>query len=393
VNAYENPAPLETVLRDVQSGGVLVQDLSGRDTFRFAHKSYMEYLVSAFFSGFILQDKKDHLFLMKVNAITSAMGFKPSQLTPSPDVERFIAEQISSQVELEDKQGHPLPIRGNEQQYAKKLFQILTNHRIYYWFPNIAMWLTFNTYLKHFAIIGVLSVLSICSYSLLYINIKFFLSILCVLFFFWAFYYYKSFNLNTEQANSLYHRIMRIYIHICLLLSINIEYISKNSISILEKNKIYFGRNISVIFASICYITFILAANLIGPDLGKIDIILSFASLLVSYIPLASIIFLISYSPLYIIPFFVTTSFGTGYMISLIPILTNIFFFTSFLVMTIVSTMAYNNLLISQDYVYIINVSTIVIIMIIAHSMFTSMTSNLLSTDLFSSIVNRRKVL
>jgi hypothetical protein len=80
-------------------------------------------------------------------------------------------------------------------------------------------------------------------------------------------------------------------------------------------------------------------------------------------------------------------------MISLIPILTNIFFFTSFLVMTIVSTMAYNNLLISQDYVYIINVSTIVIIMIIAHSMFTSMTSNLLSTDLFSSIVNRRKVL
>jgi hypothetical protein len=287
----ENPAPLETVLRDVQSGGVLVQDLSGRDTFRFAHKSYMEYLVSAFFSGFILQDKKDHLFLMKVNAITSAMGFKPSQLTPSPDVERFIAEQISSQVELEDKQGHPLPIRGNEQQYAKKLFQILTNHRIYYWFPNIAMWLTFNTYLKHFAIIGVLSVLSICSYSLLYINIKFFLSILCVLFFFWAFYYYKSFNLNTEQANSLYHRIMRIYIHICLLLSINIEYISKNSISILEKNKIYFGRNISVIFASICYITFILAANLIGPDLGKIDIILSFASLLVSYIPLASITF------------------------------------------------------------------------------------------------------
>ncbi len=53
----QNPHPLQVILRDVHTGGVLVTDPSVSDSFKFAHKSYMEYLVSAFYTGFVLKKR------------------------------------------------------------------------------------------------------------------------------------------------------------------------------------------------------------------------------------------------------------------------------------------------------------------------------------------------
>ena len=121
----EMPNALETITKDVRVGGILVQYISGRDVFKFAHKSYLEYLVSAFFSDFILQNESDRNQLMMVNAIAKTTGFSQEKLKPSPDVERFTAELVAASIELLDEQGNPLPINENKKKYSRALYRML----------------------------------------------------------------------------------------------------------------------------------------------------------------------------------------------------------------------------------------------------------------------------
>ncbi|MCB0566218.1 MAG: NACHT domain-containing protein [Phaeodactylibacter sp.] len=165
----ENPEPVDTILKDVRVGGVLVQDISGRDAFKFAHKSYLELLVSAFFSSYVLQSENDRPLLMMANAITKATGFNQGKLKTSPDVEQFTAELIAAQIELVDANDNPLPVAENPTQYSKSLYKmlILNNYPIRGHFPNLTGWLSMHPDQTQFLTIGLLSFLAlICFFSI-----------------------------------------------------------------------------------------------------------------------------------------------------------------------------------------------------------------------------------
>lgn len=110
----ENRHTVETVLRDVVAGGVLVMDLSGSDVFKFSHKSYMEYLVSNFYTNFILQEDENEYDLMITNAIAKTFTFKEKHLRHSIDVNNFAAQLIANRIQLKDNKNHTLPVKDNE---------------------------------------------------------------------------------------------------------------------------------------------------------------------------------------------------------------------------------------------------------------------------------------
>jgi len=165
----QNEKALETILKDVRVGGVLVQDLSGRDLFKFAHKSYLEYLISVFIAGYRLKSDYNPYLLMKVNAIVMATGFSQARLLTSPDVEQFTAELIAAQIEIKDQEGNPLPVKGNEAAYAKSLFKqlIIDPYPILgRFFPKLTGWLSIHIDQKFFALIGLTSIASLITFLL-----------------------------------------------------------------------------------------------------------------------------------------------------------------------------------------------------------------------------------
>lgn len=163
----DNQNALETILKDVRAGGILVQDLSGRDLFKFAHKSYLEYLVSAFFSGFTLQSEDNRSLLMMVNAIAKTYRFTDAKLKGSPDVEQFTAELIAAQMEKKDSQGNVLPVLGNEKLYEQELFKMLIQRPypgLGSFFPSVKIWLSLHKDIPRFLGIGILAMVCLVGY-------------------------------------------------------------------------------------------------------------------------------------------------------------------------------------------------------------------------------------
>lgn len=187
----ENADALATILKDVRAGGILVQDLSGRDVFKFAHKSYLEYLVSAFFSGLILQNEHDRALLLMVNAIAKTHGFSNAKLKGSADVEVFTAELIAAQIEVKDENGDMLPVVGNEEKYGKKLFKMLII-RSYPWagrlYPRTKIWLSLHDDIRYFLWIGSLAIVLFTGFFLIKESILriIFLGLNSILCFVWA---------------------------------------------------------------------------------------------------------------------------------------------------------------------------------------------------------------
>ncbi|MBK6996662.1 MAG: hypothetical protein IPH31_17665 [Lewinellaceae bacterium] len=132
----ENQNAREVVWRDVLSGGILVQDLSGRDVFRFAHKSFLSIWWAISMPTFHSKDA-DKNRLMVVNHIAKTYKFKQTQLAPSRDVERFVAEQVVAKMELTDKAGKPIPIEENQSIYKKAIFNKVNPYWYSKFFPNL----------------------------------------------------------------------------------------------------------------------------------------------------------------------------------------------------------------------------------------------------------------
>lgn len=116
----DNNQAEETVLTDVRSCGILVNDLTRKDYFKFAHKSFLEYQASLYFVESVLQDKGDYNIMM--NAITSSLditvsGFKHSQETIS-----FTSEILISKLDL-TKSDDPHKV-------CRRLFSILYPNKL-----------------------------------------------------------------------------------------------------------------------------------------------------------------------------------------------------------------------------------------------------------------------
>lgn len=144
---------VDAIIKDVRSAGILVQDLSGRDLFRFAHKSYMEYLISAFYSSFLLQPTYDKNTLLKVNWIAKALNFTPNKMEYSPDITRFMAELISAKVERKDNYGKPIEAKKLEKLVFDSIFTS-TLERI---FPSLIGWINVHNALKYSMILSLMA--------------------------------------------------------------------------------------------------------------------------------------------------------------------------------------------------------------------------------------------
>lgn len=103
----------ETILLDIRSCGVLVRDLSTFDSFKFAHKSFLELLVSDYITNSLVKTSDSDNTLIKIitNSISNALDCIPNQLAKTPDVIRFIAERSIRKLNLENENDDKEKIR------------------------------------------------------------------------------------------------------------------------------------------------------------------------------------------------------------------------------------------------------------------------------------------
>jgi len=107
---FNNRYNRDTILLDIRSCGVLVRDLSTFDSFKFAHKSFLELLVSDYITNslIIVDSKQSSLSRTMSNSIEKTLNFTNNQLLRTSDITRFIAEQsirkLSFKENLSDKE-------------------------------------------------------------------------------------------------------------------------------------------------------------------------------------------------------------------------------------------------------------------------------------------------
>lgn len=101
---------IQTIATDVRTSGLLVQDLSRNDYFKFAHKSYFEFLIADFFVKYL--QKKTIEDQVIVNIILSSLKIKMEDFIFSEATKSFIAEEL---IQTEE-------INISEEQLAKNLF-------------------------------------------------------------------------------------------------------------------------------------------------------------------------------------------------------------------------------------------------------------------------------
>ncbi|MGE8428003.1 MAG: NACHT domain-containing protein [Sphingobacterium sp.] len=134
----------ETIMTDVRSCGIIVNDLTRRDYFKFAHKSFLEYQVSQYFVETLLQDHGDYNIIM--NAISKALNISISSFKHSDETMSFTSEILISKLNL--------TVNGNERKIASKLYQILSPVKILGRLPSLAPFLDYISASRYNMLIG-----------------------------------------------------------------------------------------------------------------------------------------------------------------------------------------------------------------------------------------------
>lgn len=124
----DNNLAEETVLTDVRSCGILVNELSRKDYFKFSHKSFLEYQVSLVFVESIMQDKGYQNII--INSIMNALDFSIFEFRHSRETISFTSEILISKLNL----------NGSEDPYivCKRLFSLLYPLKIFAKQPKLA---------------------------------------------------------------------------------------------------------------------------------------------------------------------------------------------------------------------------------------------------------------
>jgi len=121
----------ESILTDVRSCGILVKDLSKINHFKFAHKSFLEYLVSEYYVISLLQkdNTKTDMFYSISKAIKDSTPIKESKETID-----FISQLLAGEFFEEKELKHEL--------LAKKIMKVL--HRSKFINPNFLSFVLSN---------------------------------------------------------------------------------------------------------------------------------------------------------------------------------------------------------------------------------------------------------
>lgn len=132
---HGNPFAKESILTDVRSCGILVTDLTRTGYFRFAHKSFMEFLVSFFYTETLIKDKG--YFNIVVNSINKAIAVPFATAINTRETTAFIAQILLSKLELSQT--------DDKKMNCQKLFEILFPNKILGRFPKLAIILSIFT--------------------------------------------------------------------------------------------------------------------------------------------------------------------------------------------------------------------------------------------------------
>jgi len=94
----------ETIFLDIRSCGVLVRDLATFDSFKFAHKSFLELLISNYITNSLIKKESDQGVLENLinNSISQAFNCNPKTLLKTSDIYKFIAEQSKRRIKFKD---------------------------------------------------------------------------------------------------------------------------------------------------------------------------------------------------------------------------------------------------------------------------------------------------
>jgi hypothetical protein len=106
---------LDHIRTDVRACGILVTDLSKDGTFKFAHKSFMEFLQASLVRGLI---SENYLLSVPARSICNSLGFRISAIENSSEAMMFLAEMLLTDL--------PKDVGSSkEETIAKKLFSVL----------------------------------------------------------------------------------------------------------------------------------------------------------------------------------------------------------------------------------------------------------------------------
>jgi hypothetical protein len=131
----------ESIENDVRNCGLLVTDLTKDNTFKFAHKSFMEFLAAKVFADWMVRKESNN---QVVESIVNAFKLKRKHIFLQPEIRKFFGEMLANNIKEEDKL-----------KLSKKLFQSLTRfplffHRIIRLLTSYKMWLRFKYILNDF---------------------------------------------------------------------------------------------------------------------------------------------------------------------------------------------------------------------------------------------------
>ena len=214
----DNKQAEDTILTDVRSCGILVNELTRKDYFKFAHKSFLEYQVSLFFVELILKVRDNNNILM--NSISYSLEISTPNFIQSKETISFISDILISKLNLSiDEDKHKL---------CKRLFSILYPYKFLNKYPRLAALIEIYSTSKtvFFFVVGLNLALSLlCIFMLKIFGRNLFFSISSTLISLVSLLYISITFLNSNKKNG-YKRAL-IWLQCCEQLNIDENVISK----------------------------------------------------------------------------------------------------------------------------------------------------------------------
>lgn len=157
-NRYDKRYFNDTILLDIRSCGILVMDLSSFDSLMFAHKSFMELLISNYIVDSILHNNKEDnsIAAIRYRSIKEALNLDNENVYKTPEVFKFISEQCTLSIKFDEE------ISDKEKIY--KIFQSLHCSRL-----SAQWYFKMMHYTGRFPILGLASILILCISFVLFI--------------------------------------------------------------------------------------------------------------------------------------------------------------------------------------------------------------------------------
>jgi hypothetical protein len=110
----------ETVFLDIRSCGILVRDLATSDSFKFAHKSFLELLVSDFLVIRLLKSRSDENSFIMANAVNRSLNLKKADIDRTHEITKFIAQLLANTLEFDQSYSY--------KKKAEAVFKMLNRH-------------------------------------------------------------------------------------------------------------------------------------------------------------------------------------------------------------------------------------------------------------------------